>query len=142
MTDPTGQINAIKPSRPYAAQFEENEAFVMDHTNFNEVLRIDSTNISKSVINLKNNDGAISESFQIMATSKREPNFTDFTSKEWNNILNDPANAYDHTLTATLAAGSNGRTYRAFKNPWAWVCVLVKGASGTPTIAVYHKGTG
>lgn len=140
MTLPAGQLESIKPGRQHAAQYEEQPGFTLSGS-FQEVLRIDSSFISKSVIELKNADVAITEPFQIMATAKREPDFTDFTSSEWNNILNDPANAYDHTLAVTLAAGSNGRTYRAFKNPWAWVCVLAKGTAGTPVIKVYHKGS-
>ena len=141
MTNPAGQLSAVKHLKQNSAQFEEQPGFTLDHSNFNEVLRIDSSNIAKSVIEIKNNDAVISESIQIMATAKKEPDFTDFTSAEWYNLLNDPANAYDHTLNVSIAGGSNGRSYRAFSNPWSWVCVLAKGASGTPMIKVYHKGS-
>lgn len=141
MTNPAGQLSAVKHQRQNSAQFEEQPGFTLDHANFLEILRVDSSNISKSVISIKNPDAAISESFQIMATAKKEPDFTDFTLDEWYNLLNDPANAYDHTLSVAVAGGSNGRNYRAFSNPWAWVCILAKGASGTPVIKAYHKGS-
>jgi hypothetical protein len=140
MTLPAGQLQTIKPGRLLAARFEEQPSFTLS-TSYQEILRIDSSFIGKSVFELKNSDVAISESFQIMATAKKEPDFADFTSSEWYNLLNDPANAYDHTLAATLAPGGNGRTYRSFLNPWAWVCILAKGASGTPIIKAYHKGS-
>lgn len=44
------------------------------------------------------------------------------------------------TSAATLTAGAGTRAFETFSNPWRYVIVMIKAASGTPTLKIWHRG--
>lgn len=41
---------------------------------------------------------------------------------------------------ATLSNGFDPRAFETFSNPWRYIIVMIKSASGTPTLKIWHRG--
>ena len=41
---------------------------------------------------------------------------------------------------ALFTTGFSARSFETFSNPWRYVIVMVKAASGTPTVKIWHRG--
>ncbi len=122
--------------------FDENITVTDTYLN---VLEIDSTNISDSVITLYNDDPTNSFVYKIYASAKVQSIIPDDSDDSWVNILIDldvddtiPAN-YNHDREKEIPAKL--RTYESFSNKWNWVRVQMKTASGTVPAKVWHRGT-
>lgn len=117
-------------------QFDDDQAVTLS-TTYATKLTIDSTEIRQSVITI-DGDASINILYKIYGTAKLNPDLTDITTTGWVNLLS--SGAYDHNAEKTLTAGTNTRAYESFSNPWEYVIVQIKSASGTPTTKVYHRG--
>ncbi len=114
-------------------------------TTYLNVLEIDSTDISDSVITLLNDDSTNDLTYKIYASGKNTSTIPPDSDDSWVNILIDfsvddsvPAN-YDHDRAKTIPAQL--KTYESFSNKWGWVRVQMQTASGTIPAKAWHRGT-
>lgn len=114
-------------------------------TTYLNVLEIDSTDISDSVITMLNDDDTNDLTYKIYASGKNTNTIPPDSDDSWVNILIDfnvddsvPAN-YEHDRAKTIPAKL--KTYESFSNKWGWVRVQMATASGTVPAKAWHRGT-
>lgn len=119
-----------------ALQYNYDEAITLSNAYSNRLV-FNCSRITESVIAINNDSASIVISYKIFGTAKLNPNTADITSAEWINLLS-PA-TYDHTTEKSIPISA--KAYESFSNPWEYIVVQIKSASGTPTCHVYHRGS-
>lgn len=133
----TDDGGTVAVARDYE-RYNWDEAFVTG-TGYTKCLLIDSMKVRESVVQFKNDDGAIDMDYKIFASAKKGQDMASVdpeTDDRWINLLS--TGVYDHATAISLPAGD--RAFEAFSNPWRYVIVMIKADSGTPTLKIWHRG--